>query len=344
MSLGFIRKYLNISLDADAMDRRLRARLSLSELFGVALCFAMVGIFAWLMQIKMGYPVDYQVYMKQEATTGLYYSATIKPFFSLLGLLPFTIGYVILCVINVLCALYAVRVFGGQPLFVLVSFQLLTILYYGQMSGIVAAGIALCWWGLAHKKWNAAGLGFLIAISKYHVGLFWCLPMIWYAAVGWRNFFRILVVPILAGIVSLVIYPMWPLKVITALSTFNQIHLGMTLWIYLGSWVLLLWIPTFLLPMSRKDRFFALLATAPLALPYYQHIDMLALAALPLGWLPAILMIAYLFGILDKIAVRLTALLPALIYCAIIIPAGYQAMRSLVQKKVTFTNGSGNSS
>jgi hypothetical protein len=323
--LNFVTKYLNISLDPVEMDRRLHARISRSELFGVAFCFSLIGIFVWLMQIRMGYPVDFQVYMESEATSGLYYSATIKPFFSLLSLLPFTTAYVVLCVINVLCTLYAVRVMGGNPLFALVGFQLLSILYYGNMSAIIIGGIALCWWGLAHQRWNAAGLGLLIALSKYHVGLFWCFPMIWYAAVSWRDFMRILVVPAVIGAISLVVYPLWPIKVLSGLSTFSLVHLGITLWIYIGAWGLLLWIPGLLLPMSRKERFFSILALAPLTLPYYQHIDLLAFAALPIGWLPWILQIAFVGNLGKNPAIRMTALLPGLILCATLIPAAYRA-------------------
>lgn len=325
-----IMNYLDIRLDANEMDHRLKARLSPWELFGVALCFSMIGIYVWLMKIHMGYPVDFEIYMNVEATTGLYYGAWITPFFNLLKFLPFTTAYVIFSIINVLCALFTVRVLGGKPIFVLVGFQLFSTLYYGQMSGILAAGIALCWWGLAHRRWNICGLGMILAMTKYQVGLFWCLLMIWYVGVSLRNFLRILVVPALIGVITLIIYPLWPLKVATNLSVFPNIPLGITLWIYMGAWCLLFWIPGFFLPMSRKERFFVFISLLTLAVPYYQHIDLLTLAALPIGWLPLILQVAFFRGLWGFTPIRLTALLPGLIYCAIVIPAGYRAAKDWI--------------
>jgi hypothetical protein len=320
-------KTLDIQADPSEMDRRLRARIQPWELFGVLLCCAMVGIYLWLMSIQMGAPVDFMGYVGVEAQSGLYYSGWIRPVFALLGQLPLSVAYTIFCAINILCAFFTVRVFGGKPLFVLASFQMLSSLYYGNMSAMIAGGISLCWWGLAHKRWYLAGLGIVIATSKLQVGGLWCLLLIWYAAVTWRQFARILVVPAIAGVLSLVLYPMWLLNFLRNLSVFPYVHLGITLWIYVGAWALLLWVPALLLPMGRKERFFALIATFALAIPYYQHSDLLSLAAMPIGWLPLILQVGFLRGMWGFTAIRLTALLPGLIYCGIVLPAGYRWIR-----------------
>ena len=49
----------NSLADIDAMDRRLRARLSYIEFAGLVLGCAMIAIFVYLMRIKAGGPVDF---------------------------------------------------------------------------------------------------------------------------------------------------------------------------------------------------------------------------------------------------------------------------------------------
>jgi hypothetical protein len=243
-------------------------------------------------------------------------------------------AYGLFCVLNVVMAFFAVRVFLGKPLFVLLSFQLLSELFYGQMSGILSGGIALCWWGLAHKRWNIAGLGIILAMMKYQVGLLWCLVMIWYAVVSWRDFSRILLIPAVVFAISMAMYPEWIVRVASNVSTFPYVHLGITFWNYVGAWALLLWIPALFLPLNRKERFFALITAGILSVPYYQHFDLLTLAALPIGWLPLLLQVAFLRGVWEVPAIRLTALLPGLIYAVIVLPAGYHAVKTWVEASI----------
>jgi hypothetical protein len=47
----------------------------------------------------------------------------------------------------------------------------------------------------------------LVALTKYQVGLTLGLLMLWYAGITWRNFPRLLVVPVGIGIISLIVYP-----------------------------------------------------------------------------------------------------------------------------------------
>jgi len=336
----FLKDFKIIDPDPKAMDERLRAPLGLWELFGITFCMTLVGIFIWLINIKAGYPVDFLVFMSKGISPEIFYGYWILPVFSLLKLLPFQIAYSIWCLVNILCLVYTVRVFGGKAMLVLISYQFFTSLYYGNISGILAGGLALCWWGLSHRAWNVAGLGLLIAMTKYQVGLLG-LILIWYAAISWREFFRLMLVPLFIGLLSVIIYPYWPITMLHKLSGFSFMNLGITLWIYIGAWCLIFWIPALLLPLKKPARFLALFCLISFATPYFQHIDLLTLFAFPMGWLPLLGNIGYLFPFIDKNAVRLIAIIPILLYLICILPATIQQLRRLfplLQKSTAYSN------
>jgi hypothetical protein len=322
----FFRDFEILSSDPQAMDVRLKAPLGRWELFGVTFCTALVGIFIWLIKIKAGYPVDFQVFMSPGISPAIFYGYWILPVFSLLKLLPFEAAYAIWSIVNILCLFFTVRVFGGKSLLVFLSYQLFTSLYYGQISGIVAGGLALCWWGICHHKLNMAGLGLLIAMTKYQVGLLG-LFIIWYAAISWREFFKLMIVPLVIGLLSIIVYPLWPLDMLHKLSGFSFMDLGITLWIYIGAWCLLFWLPAVVLPLDKSRRFLALFCLVTFATPYFQHVDLLTLFAFPMGWLPLLGNIGYLFPFIDKTAVRLVAIIPILLYLMCVLPAVFQLAR-----------------
>ena len=122
------------------------------------------------MRIGAGGPADLQVYLAGRASPMFYYAYWSLPLFNVLNRLPLPTAFAAWSVLNLLCAWFAVRVFGGKPILVLGSYQMLNILYYGQISGVLAGGLALLWWGILHRKWGAAGFGLLLALTKYPGG------------------------------------------------------------------------------------------------------------------------------------------------------------------------------
>jgi len=324
----------NSLADIDAMDRRLRARLSYIEFAGLVLGCAMIAIFVYLMRIKAGGPVDFIYYMNDTIRLHFVYGYWLLPVFELLRLLPLEVAYVLWCLINLCGAFFAVRVFGGKPGLVIMSYQLLTCFYYGQISGFLAGGFALGWYGITHKRWDLAGAAFMFVAAKYQVGVPLGLLFVWYSGIPFKKWLRLLPMPIIIFVLSLMIYPAWPaLSMIKMSSMTNYLHLGITFWIYLGTWALLFWIPALLLPISKTHRFLALFCLASFAVPYFQHIDLLTLFAFPLGWLPAIGYVGVLFPFLDMTAIRLTAIVPFSIYLLIILPASIRWIRSLRKSK-----------
>lgn len=315
---GFFQSF---SLDKQHIAGRVRARISVWEFFAVLIAIAMVFIFVWLMRIGKGYPVDFQYYMEDETSPLFFYGYWILPIFNVLKSLPFETAYVIWCLINIFSLLFAVRVFGGKPILVLLSYQLFSTLYYGQLSGVLAGGLALCWWGISSKKWHLAGLGFLIALTKYQVGLTMGLLLIWYAGVSKREFLKIMIVPFLIFLLTLIPYPNWPFEILNKLSNFEYVHLGITLWYFIGAWSLLFWLPALLLPMSRSERFLSLFSLCAFAVPYFSQIDLLTLISFPIGFIPLLGNLGYLFTFFRADAIRLLVIVPLLCYLGVILPA-----------------------
>lgn len=319
-TFGFLLNFPGLESDPAVISNRLRRHLSRGEFFGLALSIAFVGIFLWLMKIGAGGPADLQVYLAGRASPMFYYGYWSLPFFTALNHLPLPLAYALWSLLNLLGIWFAVRVFGGRPIYVLAGYQVLNILYYGQISGLLAGGLALLWWGIVRCKWELAGLGLLLAVTKYQVGVMLGLILIWYGVRGWRDFLRILVVPLLAGLATLAIYPQWPAEFLGRLSTFPFTHLGITFWNIIGPWALVFWLPALLLPLSRHQRMLALVSLSAFAVPYFLQVDLITLFAFPIGWIPLVGWLGAFFPIWGMAAVHAVVLAPFLCYLGAIAP------------------------
>ena len=236
-------------------------------------------------------------------------------------------AYFTWCSINIFSVLFAVRVFNGKPLFVLAGYQMLSIIYYGQISGLLAGGLALFWWGMLHRRWNLAGLGWLLAITKFQVGLSLGLILLWYANLKWREIIQLLITPMVVGLISMVLYGLWPLELIQKISSFSYIHLGITFWNYIGPWALLFWLPAFTFPLSRSSRFLALFSLSSFAVPYFLQIDLITLFSLPLGWLPLLGYLGIFFSFWGMRVIRLIVIAPFLCYLFTILPPIFKLVK-----------------
>ena len=137
---------------------------------------------------------------------------------------------------------------------------------------------------------------------------------------GWRDFLRILVVPLLAGLATLAIYPQWPVEFLGRLSTFPFTHLGITFWNIIGPWALVFWLPALLLPLSRHQRMLALVSLSAFAVPYFLQVDLITLFAFPIGWIPLVGWLGAFFPIWGMAAVHAVVLAPFLCYLGAIAP------------------------
>lgn len=273
---------------------------------------------------------DYRIYIGtlEGQFTSYYYGYWLLPLFALPGRLPHPLGYLLWIAANIAGVWFAARVFGGRAGRALFSFQMLYMLFFGQFIGLLMGGLALLWWGLANRRWHLAGMGLLIAAAKFHVGIPWGLFLLLLADVRWRDRLRTLLIPLAGVALSLWAYPLWPLQMLRlAQETPPNTWGSITLWQYLGPLVLLLWLPPLLLPMTRGRRFIALAVTTCIALPYFQQADLLGLLVLPIGWVALLGNLGFLLFFLGWEALRVLAIVPLVLYVAIVVPAA----RSLIQ-------------
>ncbi|MEW6718733.1 MAG: hypothetical protein AB1345_14695, partial [Chloroflexota bacterium] len=313
-----------LTTDPNEMDTRLKSRLTPWELLALGLSFSFVGLFIWAQSRLQIPPYDYDIYIHTQEYDfyGFYYPHWTVPVFWLLNKLQHPYGYILLNAVSILSVFFALRIFGGNVPMALLSFQMLYVLFLGQIVGVLLGGLGLLWWGISHKRWYIAGLGLILAWTKYQIGIPACILLLLLAEISWKHWLRLLFIPLLVVGGSLILSPSWPLKLWETLQKYPVNDWGsISLWRWIGPYALLLWLPPLLLPLTRRTRFIALIATNAMALPYFQQTDILSLFILPIGW-PFVLLgnLGYLFFLYYWKALQALVIIPLLIYLTILTP------------------------
>ena len=314
-----------LAADGEDISRRLRARISFWELFALILALALLAVSAHFQTVLGILPVDMRFFLNTSRGdfSDFYYAYWILPLFSLLALLPPMLAYAIWATVNILGVFFAARVFGGRVPLALLSFQMLYVIFVGQIVGLICAGLALLWWALKSKRWELAGLGLSIACTKFHIGVILGAAILMVADISWRKRLRVLIIPAIVLALSLVIYPMWPLDLVETIRSSPANQWGsIALWRWIGPFALVLWIPPLFLPLSRPQRLAALTATTALAVPYFQQTDLLTLFVLPIGWAYVLAgNVGYLFFAVFWDWIWVLSIAVFLAYSSIIFPA-----------------------
>jgi hypothetical protein len=333
---------MTFSADAQEINARLRQRLTRGEFFAFAMVFCAAGIFAWLSTLESYSFVKEDFYRYLNTAHGdfsfYYYGYWLLPIFAILAKLPTHISYILWCSLNILGVFFAARVFSGKVPLAILSYQMLYSLIYGQISGLIVGGLALCWWGLVNRKWNIAGIGIILASAKYQMGLTGILFLFLAADdIPWKDKLRTLILPILVWTGSLIVYPSWPLQALNTLSSNPPNDFGsISLWRWIGPWALLLWLPPFLLPhVTSRQRFIALVAVTGLALPYFQQTDLLFMLTLPIGWIGLLGNIGFLLETYGWIVLQIIALMPLIVYLSALTPAITNLMNCFLKRDMT---------
>jgi hypothetical protein len=130
-----------------------------------------------------------------------------------------------------------------------------------------------------------------------------------------------MVIPTVIALLSLVLYPNWPLELLANLQNAPPDTKGnIPLWRQFGAYALLLWLPPLFLPMKKDHRLAALAAALGLAMPYFQQTDLLALFVLPVGWLTVLLgNLGYLFLWYEWGTFAVFWVIPAFVYLQILL-------------------------
>lgn len=303
-------------MDAAAMEGRLRARLSLSELFAITMALAMSCVFLWLYHSGQNVFYDFRNYL--DAGRGIfkeyYYAYWLLPFFTLLTHLPFDLAAIIWDLMGIACLWTACRVFNSRLTPILIGYQALYILFYGQITFVLVGGLALAWWSMAHQKLDLAGLGFTIAATKYQVGIIFALLLWLVAPISWRNRLRILILPVIIVLATMVLYPTWVQNTIaTFLVSPPNDFASISLWRWIGPWALLLFVPPLFVPSPKKHLLlFAVAAT--LALPYFQQADLICLFLFVPYWIALMGNLGFLYIWFSWPALQMLAVVPLAAY------------------------------
>lgn len=309
---------------SSVIDQRIRQKLSTWEIFSISICICLSFIFAWYYTQGYSTPYDYSTYL-QAGFGDLsihYYAFWILPIFRVLAALPPALGFVIWNMANIGGVFYAARVFGGRIPLILLSYQMMYVLYYGQIIGILIGALALFYWALKHRRFYLAGLCFLIACTKPQFGCTFGLVILFLLKLKWGEWLKILIVPVIISIFSLIVYPLWPLESLMIISTRPPNSLGnISLWQWIGPFALLLWIPPVTLPLSFRSRFIALSATIALTMPYFQQTDLLMLFVLPTGLLSLLGNLGYvLYWEYGPGSLKVLVIVPLTLYVVVLLP------------------------
>ncbi len=338
--------HINISFDKNIIDQRIRARISLAEFFAIGFALSMVGVFIWLEAEGHYYPCDFYIYM--DTVRGNYqdyfYASWAVPFYYLFAWIPNPIGYFLWNALNILCVFYAARIFGGKAPIVLLSYQFLYLLFYGQITGLIVGFLALFWWAAANKRWDLAGFGLLMAATKFQLGILVGGALWLIADLTWRDRLRILVVPIVGLLLSFMLYPDWVGQLFSRLvNNPPNNDASISLWRYIGPYSLLLLPFALILPLKKEERMLAFLAAVTLSLPYFQQADLISLFIFPTGYIFLLGYLGILFTVFNTIALQAIFIVPLslLIFIAVrgilrhYFPTGFRSGATVNSRSIT---------
>jgi hypothetical protein len=298
---------------AAAIATRLQRPLTRGEVFALLLSAAIAFLFIWVRMDNGGAYYDLNLYLNasQGNFYGYYYAYWVLPFFRALAFLPIPLSHALWASLNIASIWFASRVFGGRSAFALLSFQALYSLIFGQITGVLVGALALLLWGIAQERFWLAGAALTIALTKVQLGFVPGIAILCLSAIPWRARAQILAVPILALLSSFAVYGFWIADVAQRIGSIPPIELAsISLWRWLGWATLALWLPPLLLPMERRTRLMALVATNAMALPYYQQADLILLWTMPLGALALLGNLGYVFFIGKYAALQILVLVP----------------------------------
>lgn len=310
----------SLDLNPQAISARLRKPPQRAEFFGLALSLGMAVVFIVAHPDNIFY--DLRIYL--QAARGdfsqYYYGYWFVPVFWLLDQLPLLAAAMALSLASIAAVFFAGRVFGTPAWLILAGYQMLYVLYYGQLSAVILGGLALLWWGLANRRWDWAGLGLLLAATKYQTGLLVGGFLLLYAPLPWRSKWKALLVPAAGFILAWLLFPGWIGQQVQAVRQLPANDFGsLAPWQWLGGWALLFWLPPLLLPMPAGRRLVFLAAANTLALPYFQQADLIILFALPSGWIAPLLgNVGYLAQVFGYAVFQWLVAIPLLVYAALL--------------------------
>lgn len=282
------------------IKQRLTARPKLDEVFTIVFSLSLLAALVFI-QRAGNFITYYDLLNFINAGLGnfshYYYAYWAVPFFSLFAKIPYMDVFILMGIINIFSAWFAIRVFGGKPIPLMVSIHLIYILSQGQIVGILAGGFALFVLGLVFQRWNVAGLGAIIALTKFQLGLIPICALLWLWDTDWKNKLKVFFLPLIIFSASLFLYPLWPYQLAQTIIKNPPYPEGsVSLWQWIGPFTLLFWIAPIFFKSPKHERFYLMLTANALALPYFQQTDLLLMFSLFTGCGAALANIFFIIG------------------------------------------------
>lgn len=320
---------LEADLAPDDIEARLRRQPTRGEIIALVVALGLLVIISLVLPYKpdpqdgSGIGFDWRVF--QAAATGetpyfdFYYFNPywLLPLVYVIQLVGDPLGYFIWNLINFGGVLFAGRVFGGKLPPLLLSFQMIWIILTGQITGLMVAGLALMWWAMQRGWWHVAGLGALFAIGKYHWGLPLTLAVWLLNDARWQDRAKVLIVPGVVALLSLVLYPLWVLDVLADVQKAPpEASASISLWQWVPLAPLLLWVPVLAVPMERSRRLILIATTSAIAMPYFQQADLVLIFAMPTAFMALLGQAGWVLLALDTdfAVLRWLFVLPVILY------------------------------
>lgn len=265
----------------ESIWRNITKPFNRGEFFGVLLALGMALLFSYQQSIGLyAYQFDLGNYLNSAHGdySHYYYAYWTLPIFWFFEKFPFPLAYFIWNSLNILGVFFASRVFGGNALWCLTSYQMIYTIFQGNIAGIIVGLLALFWLCLIKGWWILGGFALLVACTKYQLGIPFGILLLTQALGHWRKKIRFLILPVTVGIASFLVWGFWPIKVLETIRLFPPNASGnISLWNFIGVFSLLLWLPPLFLKIPVQNRLVMLISTFFLSLPYLQQSDLIAL-------------------------------------------------------------------
>jgi len=227
---------------------------------------------------------------------------------------PIQVSYVLFLLLNLGMFWVGAEFTKSKRFFLLLSFPVFWILWFGQLDGFVLFGTALGLKALESKKPTLMGIAILLLLVKPHIG--GPLAVLFFL---WSPKRDTLLTILLALILSMIAWGWeWPLSWVKDMLTIpeeNYVYQGTNISLY--PYGLLAWF-ALLIPKSPIDKVKVALSATLLSVPYAASYSILPLLVLPLPWWVYILGSApFIFG---SNGYLLTMLVPIVIIFLVIYP------------------------
>ncbi|MCE1253202.1 MAG: hypothetical protein LWX83_06585 [Anaerolineae bacterium] len=282
--------------DIQMMDRRIYRKPTLPE-FGIIVFLityvSYVVIFFKESAFDVGCLQDYQFYLNTASGdfNKYFYGYWLIPVFHLFSLLPFEAGAITWSILGIMGVWFAARVFNGNCIFALLSYQIFCTLFWGGMTGVFCGVLALFWWSLHKQKWVLAGIMLLVSIAKPQSAGIVAFFLWLFADISWKERIKVCFIPVIGIVFSFIHYPGWILNI---LSRSRDNHFldrwgDISLYKWIGPFTYLLFLPVVPLHKNKQELFLALITSSFLAMPYFQLADTLIIMVFPIGIIPILI-------------------------------------------------------